>query len=83
MLPRLVFGLCQGQVVGEEEGEGHPCLVSKEGRKRPRQSSHERSFMCKPGSSATLLGAHPHPSFPPTPGRGAGQLGGGIASDLV
>lgn len=30
MLPRLVFGLCQGQVVGEEEGEGRPCLVSKE-----------------------------------------------------
>lgn len=30
MLPRLVFGLSQGQVVWEEEGEGHPCLVSKE-----------------------------------------------------
>lgn len=82
MLPRLVLGLSQGQVVWEEAEEGHPCLVRRR-RKGPRQSSLARSFMCKPGSSATLLGVHPHPSFPPIPGRGAGQLGGGIASDLV
>lgn len=62
MLSRLAFGLSQGQVVWEEEGEGHPCLVSRR-RKGPRQSCLARSFMCKPGPSAALLTATPIPHF--------------------
>lgn len=75
MLPRLVFGLSQGQVVWEEEGEGYSCLVSRR-KKGPRQSSLARSFMCKPDPSETLLRATLIPHFLLPPGRGAGQLVG-------
>lgn len=62
MLPRLVFGLSQGQLVWEEEGKGALLLVRSR-RKGPRRSSPVRSFMCKPDPSEILLGAALTPHF--------------------
>lgn len=73
MLPRLVFGLSQGQLVWEEEGKG-ALLLSKEQEEGPQTEQPGEIFYVQTGPIRNSARSHPHPSFPPTPGRGAGPL---------
>lgn len=82
MLPRLVFGLSQGQLVWEEEGKGALLLI-KEPEEGPQTEQPSEIFYVQARPIRNSARSHPHSSFPPTPGRGAGPLVGGIASDLV
>lgn len=75
MLPRLLFGLSQGQPVWEEEGKG-ALLLSKEEEEGPQSEQPGEIFYVQAGPIRNSAGSHPHPSFPPTPGRGAGPLMG-------
>lgn len=80
--PGMCLALAKVSLSGRKKGKGALLLI-KEQEEGPQTEQPSEIFYVQAGPIRNSARSHPHSSFPPTPGRGAGPLVGGIASDLV